>query len=65
MLVARDDVTITHARYTAGQPIAGPHVHYEHTDAFYVLEGELTFEIGARPRRSRSQRADSLPPRPG
>ena len=26
--------------------VAGPHVHHEHTDAFYVLEGELTFEIG-------------------
>ena len=26
--------------------MAGPHVHHEHTDAFYVLEGELTFEIG-------------------
>jgi len=23
-----------------------PHVHHEHTDAFYVLEGELTFETG-------------------
>ena len=23
-----------------------PHVH-EHTEAFYVLEGELTFEVGA------------------
>ena len=26
--------------------MAGPHVHTQHTDAFYVLEGELTFEIG-------------------
>ena len=26
--------------------MAGPNVHREHTDAFYVLEGELTFEIG-------------------
>jgi quercetin dioxygenase-like cupin family protein len=23
-----------------------PHVHREHTDAFYVLEGELTFAVG-------------------
>jgi quercetin dioxygenase-like cupin family protein len=46
MLVAREDVTITHARYAAGQPVAGPHVHHEHTDAFYVLEGELTFQLG-------------------
>jgi len=44
--VARKEVTITHARYAAGEQVAGPHVHHEHTDAFYVLEGELTFEIG-------------------
>ena len=46
ILVAREEVTITHARYSAGEQVAGPHVHHEHTDAFYVLEGELTFEIG-------------------
>jgi mannose-6-phosphate isomerase-like protein (cupin superfamily) len=46
ILVAREEVTITHARYSAGQQVAGPHVHHGHTDAFYVLEGELTFTIG-------------------
>jgi mannose-6-phosphate isomerase-like protein (cupin superfamily) len=46
ILVARDDLTITCARYAAGQSAAGPHVHNRHTDAFYVLEGRLTFEIG-------------------
>jgi mannose-6-phosphate isomerase-like protein (cupin superfamily) len=46
ILVAREEVTITHARYSAGEQVAGPHVHHQHTDAFYVLEGELTFEIG-------------------
>lgn len=46
LLVARDEVAITHARYAAGEKVAGPHVHGGHTDAFYVLEGELTFEIG-------------------
>ncbi len=46
ILVAREDVTVTHARYAAGEQIAGPHVHHHHTDAFYVLEGELTFELG-------------------
>jgi mannose-6-phosphate isomerase-like protein (cupin superfamily) len=46
MLVASEDVTIIHARYSGGEEIAGRHVHHEHTDAFYVLEGELTFEIG-------------------
>ena len=46
ILVARAGVTITRARYSAGEKVAGPHVHREHTDAFYVLEGELTFELG-------------------
>jgi len=46
ILLAREQITITHARYTAGQQVAGRHIHLEHTDAFYVLEGELTFEIG-------------------
>ena len=46
ILVASEEVTITHARCPAGEQVAGPHVHHEHTDAFYVLEGELTFEIG-------------------
>jgi quercetin dioxygenase-like cupin family protein len=26
--------------------VAGRHVHHVHTDAFYILEGDLTFEIG-------------------
>jgi mannose-6-phosphate isomerase-like protein (cupin superfamily) len=46
ILLASEPITITHARYAAGQQVAGPHIHHEHTDAFYVLEGELTFEIG-------------------
>jgi quercetin dioxygenase-like cupin family protein len=46
ILVATEAVTITRARYSAGERVAGPHVHHEHADAFYVLEGELTFEIG-------------------
>ena len=46
ILVASEEVTITEAQYAPGEQVAAPHVHHEHTDAFYVLEGELTFEIG-------------------
>src|SRR4051794_8099888 len=46
IVVAREDLTVTHARCAVGERVAGPHVHHKHTDAFYVLEGELTFEIG-------------------
>ena len=51
ILLACEQITITHARYPAGQPIAGSHIHLGHTDAFYVLEGELTFEVGCEPRK--------------
>ena len=36
----------TWTRHEAGERGAEPHVHREHTDSFYVLEGELTFRIG-------------------
>jgi mannose-6-phosphate isomerase-like protein (cupin superfamily) len=45
-VIAREGLTITHARYAAGEHVAGPHIHHQHTDAFYVLEGEVIFEIG-------------------
>jgi mannose-6-phosphate isomerase-like protein (cupin superfamily) len=46
-VIEREDLTITHARYVAGEHVAGRHIHHQHTDAFYILEGEVTFEIGA------------------
>ena len=46
IFVARADLTITCARLPAGEQVARPHVHHEHTDSFYVLEGELVFEVG-------------------
>jgi mannose-6-phosphate isomerase-like protein (cupin superfamily) len=45
-VIASEDLTVTHARYPAGEHVAGRHVHHEHTDAFYILEGEVIFEIG-------------------
>ena len=46
ILAAQDQVTITWSRYAPGERGPDQHVHHEHTDAFYVLEGELTFELG-------------------
>ena len=34
------------ARSEGGERGASPHIHREHVDAFYVLEGELTFLVG-------------------
>jgi mannose-6-phosphate isomerase-like protein (cupin superfamily) len=45
-LIARQELTITHARYAAGEHVAGRHIHHQHTDAFYILEGEVIFQIG-------------------
>ena len=47
LLLARADISVTEARCAAGERVAGPHIHVEHTDAFYVLEGELAFQVGA------------------
>jgi quercetin dioxygenase-like cupin family protein len=46
ILLANDLLNVTWARYEAGERGPGPHVHREHTDAFYVLEGELVFGLG-------------------
>jgi quercetin dioxygenase-like cupin family protein len=47
ILLADDaDLSITWSRYAAGERGPDLHVHREHTDAFYVLEGEITFAVG-------------------
>lgn len=45
VLVETDEITISEFRYGPGQRGAPRHVHREHTDAFLVLEGELTFHL--------------------
>jgi len=46
LLVARDELSVTWSRYGPGERGPDPHVHREHTDSFYVLEGELAFTLG-------------------
>jgi mannose-6-phosphate isomerase-like protein (cupin superfamily) len=46
ILVESDELTIVEGSSSVRAQVASPHIHHEHTDAFYVLEGELTFEIG-------------------
>ena len=38
---------VTWFRYESGEKGPDPHVHHHHTDAFYVLEGELELTLGA------------------
>lgn len=39
-------LNLTWTRHVAGERGAEPHIHLHHTDAFYVLDGEMTFGIG-------------------
>src|SRR5919202_918913 len=51
----REEVAVTESRYLAGESGPGRHVHREHVDCFWVLAGELTFELG----RGEEERAGS------
>lgn len=46
LLAEHEQVTVTWSRYAPGERGPALHVHRRHTDAFYVLDGELTFELG-------------------
>jgi quercetin dioxygenase-like cupin family protein len=45
LLVDADELTVTEFFYGPGERGAQPHVHHLHSDAFFVLEGELTFSM--------------------
>lgn len=44
--LGRDELALTEFRYAAGERGPPPHVHREHSDGFWVLEGELTVQVG-------------------
>jgi len=46
ILSDHDLLNLTWTRHAAGERGAEPHVHLHHTDAFYVLAGEMTFRLG-------------------
>ncbi len=46
LLVADENLSLTYAGRAAGERVTHSHVH-QHTEAFYVLEGRLTFQVGA------------------
>jgi quercetin dioxygenase-like cupin family protein len=45
----RDELAVTESRYAPGERGPGDHIHREHADCFYVLEGTLRFELAGRP----------------
>jgi quercetin dioxygenase-like cupin family protein len=46
ILADLDEVIVTWFRYETGEKGPDPHVHLHHTDAFYVLEGEIELRLG-------------------
>jgi quercetin dioxygenase-like cupin family protein len=44
--VGRPELVITEARYAPGDTGPDPHVHHDHVDSFFVLEGELEWRVG-------------------
>lgn len=67
ILAEDEDITITWTRFSDGERGPDLHVHHEHTDAFYVLDGELTFELGPRgePVRAAAGGFVAIPPHVG
>lgn len=43
---AHEHVVVSEIRLSPGTPGPAAHVHHHHSDAFYVLEGELTVRLG-------------------
>src|SRR5918997_4425559 len=46
ILSDRDELHATWTRFAAHRDGASPHVHREHSDLFYVLDGEFTVLLG-------------------
>jgi mannose-6-phosphate isomerase-like protein (cupin superfamily) len=46
LLAAHEDISVHWYRLAPGETGPSPHVHHRHTDAFYVLDGELSFVLG-------------------
>src|ERR687888_649813 len=46
ILAELDQLIVTWFRYEPGEKGPDPHIHKHHTDAFYVLEGELEISLG-------------------
>jgi mannose-6-phosphate isomerase-like protein (cupin superfamily) len=44
-------VDVAWSRYEHGERGPDPHIHKHHADGFYVLSGELTFDLGPAPTR--------------
>jgi quercetin dioxygenase-like cupin family protein len=48
LLAALDDLMVSEYVLEPGTEPGDPHYHANHSDAFYVIEGEVEFRIGGR-----------------
>jgi quercetin dioxygenase-like cupin family protein len=48
LLAALDDLVVTEYALEPGTEHGDPHYHADHSDSFYVLEGEIEFQIDGR-----------------
>ena len=60
LLADREELSISWSRYAPGERGPEPHVHREHVDSFYVLDGELAFALGPEAERTRLQAGSLL-----
>jgi quercetin dioxygenase-like cupin family protein len=62
ILLAHELADVTWGRYEARERGPQPHVHREHVDAFYVLEGELELGVAATVVRASARTFVLVPP---
>jgi uncharacterized cupin superfamily protein len=64
ILAELDQLIVTWFRYEPGEVGPEPHIHRHHTDAFYVLEGELELTLGPelQPVRAEAGTLAAAPP---
>ncbi len=60
ILLDHELADVTWTRYEPGERGPDPHIHRQHADAWYVLEGELTFGLGPGGEKLRQAPAGSL-----
>ena len=60
LLADREELSISWSRYAPGERGPEPHVHREHVDSFYVLDGELAFALGPEADWTRLRAGDFL-----
>ncbi len=60
ILLDHELADVTWTRYEPGERGPDPHIHRRHADAWYVLEGELTFGVGPGGEELRQAPAGSL-----